>query len=222
MDHEEAVQTGAVERYVLGEMKPEEKELFEEHYFECENCALDVRAVTVFAANARALGREEAGKQTEAPNRGWRAWFQPAWAPAFAMLLLGVVGYQALVSIPRLNREVASAAAPRQVQVATLTGQARGAPAPVEHSGSEPLLLVFDLPPGVAYEKYTVEILNASGSRVAEVPVTAPAAGASLHILVPDQKLESGKYTVVVHGQGNSGDSAKVEVDRYSFELRRK
>ncbi len=222
MDHEGAVQTGAVERYVLGEMKPEERELFEEHYFECENCALDVRAATVFAANARALAREEAGKRTEVPNRSWRGWFQPAWAPAFAMLLLGVVGYQSLISIPRLNREIASATAPRQVRVATLTGQARGKAAPVERSGSEPLLLVFDLAPGTVFEKYSVELLNASGGRVAEIPITAPAPGESLNILAPDEKMEPGKYTMVVRGQGNSGGSANVEVDRYSFELRRK
>src|ERR1700675_4375258 len=100
MDHEIAVQTGAVERYVLGEMETEEREQFEEHFFECENCSMDVRAGAVFAANTRALARDEARKQQAAPSRGWRGWLQPAWAPAFAMLLLAVVGYQSLVSIP--------------------------------------------------------------------------------------------------------------------------
>lgn len=218
MDHEIAVQTGAVERYVLGEMETEEREQFEEHFFECENCSMDVRAGAVFAANTRALARDEARKQQAAPSRGWRGWLQPAWAPAFAMLLLAVVGYQSLVSIPRLNREVASATAPRQVAVTVLSGQARGAPAPVEQTGREPLLLVFDLPPEPVLEKYDVEILSAAGSRVADLPVTAPARGGSLHILVPDEKLEPGKYTVVVRGHG----PANVEVGRYSFELRRK
>lgn len=221
MDHEIAVQTGAVERYVLGEMETEERELFEEHFFECETCSMDVRAGVVFAANTRALARDEARKRTEkqaAPSRGWRGWLQPAWAPAFAMLLLAVVGYQSLVSIPRLNREVASATAPRQVAVTVLSGQARGVAAPVERNVSEPLLLVFDLPPEPVFDKYDVEILSAAGSRVADLPVTAPARGGSLHILVPDEKLEPGKYTVVVRGHG----SANAEVGRYSFELRRK
>src|SRR6266404_7198986 len=105
MDHEIAVQTGAVERYVLGEMETEERELFEEHFFECELCSMDVRAGVVFAANTRALARDEAGKrqaEKQAAPSGWRGWLQPAWAPAFAMALLAVVGYQSLVSIPRL------------------------------------------------------------------------------------------------------------------------
>ena len=227
MDHEIADQTGAVERYVLGEMENEERELFEEHFFECETCSMDVRAGVVFAANTRALARDEARKrQAEkqaTSSRGWRGWLQPAWAPAFAMLLLAVVGYQSLVSIPRLNREVASATAPRQVGVTVLSGQARGSAAPVERNASEPLLLVFDLTPGPAYDKYDVDILNASGSRVAELPVTAPARGGSLHILIPDENMAPGKYTLVVRGHGNSSSpSASVEVDRYSFELRRK
>ena len=226
MDHEIAVQSGAVERYVLGEMETGERELFEEHFFDCEICSMDVRAGAVFAANTRALARDEArGRQTEkeaAPRRGWRGWLQPAWAPAFAMLLLAVVGYQSLVSIPRLNREVASATAPRQVGVTVLSGQARGAPAPVEQTGREPLLLVFDLPPEPVFEKYDVEILGASGSRVAELAVTAPARGGSLHTLIPDGKMEPGKYTVVVRGRGSSGSPANAEVGRYSFELRRK
>jgi anti-sigma factor RsiW len=223
MEHEAAVQTSAVERYVLGEMEPEERELFEEHFFECETCSLDVRAGSVFAANARALAREEARKRQAAPKRGWRGWLQPIWAPAFAMLLLAVVGYQSLVSIPRLNREVASATAPRQVGVTVLNGQARGTPAPVERNASEPLLLVFDLPPEPVFQKYDVEILTASGSRVAELPVTAPAQGGEVHILIPDEKMEPGKYTVVVRGHGSSSSpSANIEVSRYSFELKRK
>jgi anti-sigma factor RsiW len=223
MDHEITVQTGAVERYVLGEMETEERELFEEHFFECETCSMDVRAGVVFAANTRALARKQQAEKQAAPNRGWRGWLQPAWAPAFAMVLLAVVGYQSLVSIPRLNREVASATAPRQVGVTVLSGQARGAAAPVERNASEPLLLVFDLTPGPAFDKYDVEILNASGIRVAELPVTAPARGGSLHILIPDENMAPGKYTLVVRGHGNSSSpSANVEVDRYSFELRRK
>src|ERR1700732_5377478 len=132
MDHDIAVQTGAVERYILGEMEGNERELFEEHFFECETCSMDVRASAVFVANTRALARDEALKHEAAPKRGWRGWLQPVWAPAFAMLLLAVAGYQSLVSIPRLNREVESATAPRQVAVTVLSGQARGAAAPVE------------------------------------------------------------------------------------------
>jgi len=53
MDHSEAVREMAAERYLLDELEPEAREAFEEHVFDCPECALDLRA-------ARA-GRECAG-----------------------------------------------------------------------------------------------------------------------------------------------------------------
>ena len=35
MDHSEAVQLMATERYLLGELSPDQREAFEEHFFEC-------------------------------------------------------------------------------------------------------------------------------------------------------------------------------------------
>ena len=45
-------------RYVLDELTGQEREEFEEHYFNCAECAADVRAAFAFAANARAVLRE--------------------------------------------------------------------------------------------------------------------------------------------------------------------
>ena len=44
MDHDEAVRQKATERYLLDELDPELKDQFEEHLFDCQDCALDVRA----------------------------------------------------------------------------------------------------------------------------------------------------------------------------------
>src|SRR5258707_14788392 len=60
MDHETAVRIGASERYLLGELTGEDRDSFEEHFFMCPECAEDVRALTVFAANAKAVFREKA------------------------------------------------------------------------------------------------------------------------------------------------------------------
>ena len=43
MDHSEAVRLMATERYLLNEFTPAQKEEFEEHFFGCQECALDVR-----------------------------------------------------------------------------------------------------------------------------------------------------------------------------------
>jgi anti-sigma factor RsiW len=44
MNHDEAVQLMATEKYLLNELTPEQREAFEAHFFECVDCAKDVRA----------------------------------------------------------------------------------------------------------------------------------------------------------------------------------
>jgi len=57
MTHEDALETLASERYLLGDMSELERHLFEDHYFSCPDCAADVRdgalmrdAATLFPA----------------------------------------------------------------------------------------------------------------------------------------------------------------------------
>ena len=57
MDHNEALQLQAAEKYVLGELSPPLRDEFEEHFFECQECALDVKAAAGFVDNARAVWR---------------------------------------------------------------------------------------------------------------------------------------------------------------------
>ena len=42
MDHIEAVNNQAVERYLLGQMPDAEIDAFEKHFFECGSCAEEV------------------------------------------------------------------------------------------------------------------------------------------------------------------------------------
>ena len=57
MDHNEALRQQAAEKYVLGELPPTLRDEFEEHFFECQECALDVTAAAGFVDNARAVWR---------------------------------------------------------------------------------------------------------------------------------------------------------------------
>ena len=54
MTHQEAVDTLATERYLLDEMSDENRQTFEEHYFECETCADDLRVATAMLQGAKA------------------------------------------------------------------------------------------------------------------------------------------------------------------------
>jgi len=53
MEHTEAIEKMAAERYLLGELAPEELEAFEEHVFDCPDCILDLRAGEAFVAEAK-------------------------------------------------------------------------------------------------------------------------------------------------------------------------
>ena len=44
MDHEVVVRQKLTERYLLGELDGQAREEFEEHYFDCPDCAVDVHA----------------------------------------------------------------------------------------------------------------------------------------------------------------------------------
>src|SRR6202043_2912051 len=103
MDHNEAVRQKATERYLLDELDPEVKDQFEEHLFDCQECALDLRAAAMFVEQSKVVLRESqmAHVRVPAPSAvkpGWLAsLFRPALAvPVFAMLL-AVVGYENLV-----------------------------------------------------------------------------------------------------------------------------
>ena len=57
MDHNEAVRIQATEKYVLGELPPPLRNDFEEHFFECQECAQNVKAAAEFVDNVRAVLR---------------------------------------------------------------------------------------------------------------------------------------------------------------------
>src|SRR5580698_10263692 len=78
MEHLEAIQLKATERYLLGELSGDLREQFEDHFFNCFECAQDVEAGAIFVDSARQiLGREsaQAGTAVRRPakpeSRGW-------------------------------------------------------------------------------------------------------------------------------------------------------
>src|SRR5215467_3706544 len=108
MDHNEAMRLQAAEKYVLGELPQELQEAYEDHYLDCPQCALDVKAAAAFVDVSRhvfatePVPMEAASKDFAKGWSGWFAWLRPAFAvPAMAALVLGaVVAYQNLVTLP--------------------------------------------------------------------------------------------------------------------------
>ena len=63
MGHDEAVRKRVAEKYVLGELSPALREEYEEHFFDCQECALDVKAAAGFVDNAREILRQSPAEQ---------------------------------------------------------------------------------------------------------------------------------------------------------------
>jgi hypothetical protein len=233
MDHSEAVQQMAAERYLLNELTPEEREDFECHLFECPECALDLRSGAVFVEEARAqLPELTSALPTPAPSRAsesgakrkwWLVLLQPAFAaPAFATLLL-VVGYQNLVTYPALR---ATAGQPRLLSWAPLHGATRGgahqAVTVDRHYG---VVLPVDLPPQPsmgAYTSYAFDLYDPQGklawTGLAPANTGEAGDGQRLSLVIPGTMLRNGTYTVAIAGVAAHGE--RTEIDRYAVDLR--
>ena len=138
MDHLQALNIKASERYLLGEMSEPERFAFEDHYFDCTECAQDVRIGSAFAQGVRSVCAADARRPARvaaAPERRPRwAWLTPAFlAPSMALLVLGCfTGYQSLVTIPALESPIATSAV-------VLRAAARGDEQTIEVAAPRPL-----------------------------------------------------------------------------------
>jgi len=228
MNHSEALQQMAAERYLLDELTPDAREAFEEHLFDCPECALDLRAGAAFVEAAKTQLPELTGALVASPSRPhkanrewWLFWLRPAFAtPAFASLLL-VLGYQNLVTYPRLRAE---ASQPRLIPWAQLRGDMRGAPVTITADHEHGVALPIDLPSQPsegAYASYSINLYDPQGKLAFSSIVATPGASDSgpqrLGLVIPGAVLRNGAYTVAVSGVAANGE--RTEIDRYAFEI---
>jgi hypothetical protein len=232
MDHSHAVEQMAAERYLLNELTPEAREAFEEHFFDCPDCALDLRAAAAFIDEAKVqlptLSKPAAvpagAIRVNTPRRPgfWSTIWKPAFAlPAFAALLL-VVGYQNFVTLPGLRAQTAH---PHLLTFAPLHGATRGgARAAFTTDREHGLALPLDLTPQpgtAAFASYSVNLLDGQGKTVwtGNLPAPAESGDGSQRVLLalPGAMLRSGSYSVSVAGVDAQGQT--VPLDKYAFDL---
>jgi hypothetical protein len=229
MNHSEALHQMAAERYLLDELTPDAREAFEEHLFDCQECALDLRACAAFVevAKTQLPGLSGAAvpslsRPHKAKREWWLFWLRPAFAaPAFASLLL-VLGYQNLVTYPRLR---AAATQPRLIPWTQLRGDMRGAPLVIAADHKHGVALPIDLPSQPsegAYASYSIELHDPQGKLAFGAVVPAPGQSDSdsqrLGLVIPGAILRNGVYTIAVSGVAPNGE--RTVIDQYAFELR--
>ena len=219
MEHQEAVERGLAERYVLGDLSDPEREAFEEHFFDCPECAREVRLCAEVLANVRALVRER-----ESGPRGWmvRVLHSPALARAAiaaSVVLLALTFYLGRVRLPALERELAELRAPQPYAAYFVRPMVRGEEQKLTlPAGARFLGLAADLPPGAAYPAYRLDLRDDGGKTVASVLVPPPSEPAApVHLLAPRSALRSGRYTLVLSAAGPG--RAPIELARFQFML---
>jgi anti-sigma factor RsiW len=229
MNHTDAVQLMAVERYLLDELTPTLRDEFEEHMFDCAECSLDLRAESAFLHEAKiqlpqlvsAPATSQRPVVKNEPKRDWFAstfgWLRPVFAvPAFAAML-AVIGYQNIQTIPSLR---ASAASPRLTPWVSYHTGTRGAahldlPADRKQGAGVAIQLSQETP----YATYIFDLYDPQGGRFWTHSISGsslPASG-TYALSIPGIGLEQGSYTLVITGLTAQGD--RTEVDRHILDV---
>jgi anti-sigma factor RsiW len=193
MEHTESVESLAVERYLLKEMQQAERDSFEEHFFDCSECAADVRAGATVVAAVR-TGR------AQVQSRPRLAWLSVAAAAAFAL----ISGYLGGVVVPQLGGQLAAmrqerdaALQPRLLNTFRLPDVVRSASETLKIRSDRPFVLEYDIPPTAA-TGYVLEIVNAAGVSYGKLHVTGDEANEPVHIQPRGGKLPPGRYSLNV------------------------
>ena len=219
MDHTESIRLMAAEKYLLGELTPEQRDQFEEHFFGCQQCALDVRAGAALVEHSKVV---LAGPVAVSPVRtpvaakpGPFAWLHPAFVVPVLALLLVVVGYQNLVTYPQLKQLASS---PQILPWASVNVSTRGtSTTQISTHPREGFHLLVNIPPDSRYASYTFDLSSPSGRLEWSRTVPATSSDEARSIYVPGANQEQGIYTLAV--RANTAANQRSDLGHYSIEV---
>lgn len=220
MDHADVVQQQIAEKYALGELSPELREQFEEHYFDCAECAADLEALASLMAAGKAVAGGSPPKTSRTENtaekRGWFAWLRPVIAVPAIAALAGVLVLQNSGLIPIFKGPSARQPTVRVYESTyRLQGVTRGAGgSKILVNPHESFALDFDFTPTASAPSYRGSLLDAAGTAVFRFTVNRVEANKELHLLVPADTVPAGDYDLVF-----TADSENKEVQRLAFSI---
>ena len=227
MTHQQARDTMAAERYLLDEMTEIEKHAFEEHFFDCNDCADEVRLgerirVEVRSVRESVRSGESKSQDPKPLERSARdsnvidfnkrpVWRRSSivlpWAAAASIAL--AAGYQSLVVVPGLIQS--QPLSPVMLREAT-----RGAlPTVTISPGQRFVALGVDVNAG-STKDLRYEVLDATGKAILSGRTPLPPSGAPLLLLIPADELgRQGRHTLIV----SDPDSSGAPFGEYSFDV---
>jgi hypothetical protein len=219
MTHQQALDTMAAERYLLDEMTEIEKHAFEDHFFDCSDCAQEVRLGEQIRAEVRS-SRDAGPRIRDSKDSKFIAfparpvWRRPSvvlpWAAAATLAL--TVGYQSLVTVPGLR----GATSTQALSPVMLRGATRGAvPVVTISPGQRFVTLALDVMTSSAKE-LRYDLLDEAGTTLLSGRTPLPPSGAPLYLLIPADELgRQGRHTLIVRDPDSSG----AALGEYGFDV---
>lgn len=193
MDDHQAIESDTAERYILGELNPEERDIFEEHFFGCVECAMSVRDMAKITAAVR-LG-EPHGAALPRSRMHW------GWAAAASLLVVGLA-HEASKVLPQKPTEPGTAVARLSAETIVLDSPSRG---PGDERvfkvrNDEAVPFTTAIPAKDPHPFYICEIQDSSGRVPASLKVTRAEANDPVSLVVAPGILTSGNYKLVIRG----------------------
>lgn len=210
MEHGEAMQSAAAERYILGELNAAEADSFEEHFFDCRECADEVRTGAAFLEGGRKLVRQEKEAPVPAPvislteRRERRAWLPAAVA---AVLLLGI-GTPLIVQQVNDARPAIDIPSVHMLQAST---RAADGDIPSVRAGD---IVYVDVLGEPSYARYELRVLDPKGQAFLTRPVTPEQVKNSLPLVL--RGWGPGTYELVIVGMDPAGQYAEISRHRFT------
>jgi hypothetical protein len=218
MEHAYAVENHMVEQYLLSELAPGARDEFEAHFFDCQECAAELKVTDAFMRAARSeLRVPEASTASPAArphivSQSSRKILK--WRPAFAITALAacllLVAYQNIVTLPHLRNDVAVMNAPAVLPTISLVGSnSRGGAIPsVALNGAKAVLLQVDIPSQEQFSSYECALYTPQHRLIWTVRVSPEQARETVSIRVPLASNASGTYLLEVQGHRTQSDAS--------------
>lgn len=221
MEHSEAGKNFVVERYILGELNETQRDEFENHYFDCPECAEDLKEAAILVANVKTFFSEEIKESRAAvpkriqwlPFAGWS--LIPAVPITGCVILAVLAGYQNLVQIPAMRTHAVSKQLVLTPAIPVRAARAQPGLTFSKRSGIMSVTIAHEWEE--VYSRYQIEIERASDHHVistAEIVATSSDITASAAL----QGFETGLYFLSLYGD-HEGSMERTQVARVPLTL---
>jgi hypothetical protein len=227
MNHQEAENTKATERYLLREMTNEERMAFEDHYLDCAQCLEAVTFGADFLDSGHEMAEEKGVQQSVAVpwfDRMFSA-LRPILKPAPAIALTAAVAMAAFSAyqqkrITNQQNLIADLKAPSQEFRYVVSGAQRRGSNAIVLSRNERLSLLINFVPKHEFTSYRAEITGPGLPTAYSVPVAVTEQDYSVMVSLPAAVLTGGEYQVNFLGRVDGGEETKLVSNSFEVKLK--